>query len=247
MTITAENITDTMLAMKDDRQQQLLQRFFKTGMGEYGEGDRFLGLKVQQTRIVAREAKHHVPLTEVERLCALLILTDEMKAALPTAKSTGDAVRRLQITHFYLQHAERVNNWDLVDLSCPAILGTWLLFPCPDGTLPDRSVLDKLACSALLWKQRIAIVSTLALIRKGQFGNTLRIAAVLLHHQHDLIHKAVGWMLREVGKRDVTVLRCFLEQHGTDMPRTMLRYAIERMDSTERMWWMQQTRTVKKR
>lgn len=234
--------------MQDEEQRRQLCRFFKTGKGEYGEGDRFLGLRVPQTRGVVRAAGHDVPLAEVEkllasewhevRLCGFLILVGEMKAALPTMRKAGDASRRSELAHFYLRHARRANNWDLVDMSCPHIVGSWLLYPGEDGTMPSRSILDRLAHSDNLWEQRISVVSTFALIRAGQCDDTLRIATILLHHPHDLIHKAVGWMLREVGKRDIGALRGFLGQYAGEMPRTALRYAIERMDAGERKEWI---------
>lgn len=245
---TANDIIETLASMQDEEQRRQLCRFFKTGKGEYGEGDRFLGLRVPQTRSVVRAARHDVPLNEVEkllasewheaRLCGLLILVDEMKAALPTKRKSGNARRRQEIADFYLLHARRANNWDLVDLSCPHIIGNWLLYPGEDGTMPSRDILDRLAHSDNLWEQRFSIVSNWTLIRADQYDDTLRIATTLLHHRHDLIHKAVGWMLREVGKRDIEVLRGFLEQYAWEMPRTALRYAVEKMDAVERMMWM---------
>ena len=248
-----------MLGMHNEKQRQILARFFKTGKGEYGEGDMFIGMKVPQTRAIVKEARCDVPLEEIEkllcsewhevRLCALLLLVEEMKAALPkrtSKKDMGDtaeqavrqAERRDTIARFYLRHARQANNWDLVDLSCGYIIGEWLLHPSADGSLPDRHILDSLAASDNLWEQRIAIVSTSMLIRNRQYADTLRIAATLLHHPHDLIHKATGWMLREVGKRDIETLRSFLSEHHSAMPRTALRYAIERMDRDERKYWM---------
>jgi len=245
---TANEIIELMLSMRNEEQARTLMRFFKTGKGQYGEGDKFLGLKVPQTRAVVREAKHSVPLCEIEklvysewhevRLCGFLILVDEMKAAMPTARKVGDAVRRRELKDFYLRHARQVNNWDLVDLTCQYILGFWLLCPEENGQVPPRDTLYQLVKSDNLWEQRIAIVSTLALIRNGEFSDTMRLSTILLSHRHDLIHKAVGWMLREMGKRDMETLRQYLEQHVHDMPRTTLRYAIERMETAERMYWM---------
>lgn len=255
---TANDIMETMLAQRNEEQQRILLRFFKTGRGEYGEGDKFLGLKVPQTRTVVKEARLDVPLVEIEkllysewhevRLCGFLLLVEEMKAALPRKRriattaaleeEIGRARRRRELVDFYLRHADRANNWDLVDLSCGNIVGEWLAHPAEDGTMPSRTILDTLAHDTCLWKQRIAIVSTITLIRNCQYDDTLRIATTLLHHPHDLIHKAVGWMLREVGKRDISVLRSFLAEHHCSMPRTALRYAIEKMDREERMRWM---------
>lgn len=246
---TAHDILETLTSLRDEKQREVLCRFFKTGPGEYGEGDEFLGLRVPQTRAVVREARLSVPLTEIDlllaspwhevRLCALLLLVEEMSSTVPTKRRPGDASRRHELAQFYLAHAHQANNWDLVDLSAPGILGQYLLHPTPSGQLPDRCLLDRLAQRPCLWEQRIAIVSTLALIRSGQYLDTLRIATLLLSHPHDLIHKAVGWMLREVGKRDLDLLRTYLAAHLRQMHRTTLRYAIERMTPLERQQWME--------
>lgn len=246
---TAKDIIDTMLPMRNEEQRQILQRFFKTGKGQYGEGDKFLGLKVPQTRIVVKEAKLDVPLPEIKtllysewheiRLCGFLLLVEEMKAALPKRGGIGQSDRRKETADFYLMHARQANNWDLVDLSCSYILGKFLLYPLPDGSMPDRNILDTLSESENLWEQRISIVSTAALIKEGEFCDTLRIAEKLLRHPHDLIHKAVGWMLREVGKKDISILRDFLSLHHNTMPRTALRYAIEKMEPEEKKKWME--------
>lgn len=259
MMITANDIIETMLSMQNEQQRQVLMRFFKTAPGEYGEGDQFLGLKVPQTRQIVKEARHQVPLSEIEkllyspwhevRLCGFLLLVEEMNAALPrAARKNGQpessenlrakAQKRDEIAHFYLLHARQANNWDLVDLSCGYILGQWLLNPSADGALSDRHILDQLAASSNLWEQRIAIVTTSMLIRHHQYDDTLRLATRLLTHPHDLIHKAVGWMLREVGKRDIELLRTYLTHHHTHMPRTTLRYAIERLSADEKVGWM---------
>lgn len=248
--ITAEDIVEALRVYADNGQRNVLMRFFKTGKGEYGEGDSFLGVRVPQTRSVVREARGRVSMGEIERLlysplhearlAALLLLVEEMKAALPRRRSPAavHASLREEIVRFYLRHARQANNWDLVDLSCEHILGAYLLHPRVDGRLPDRSVLDRLAASDNLWEQRIAIVSTLELIRDGQFDDTLRISTLLLDHPHDLIHKAVGWMLREVGKRDKDVLTDYLEANYARMTRTTLRYAIERFHEDERRRWL---------
>lgn len=245
---TANDIIKTMLAMQNEQQRQVLCRFFKTAKGEYGEGDKFLGLKVPQTRSVVRSVHGNVMVEEIAkllasewhevRLCGFLLLVDEMKVALPTKRKNGNPDKRQAIADFYLHHARRANNWDLVDLSSPYILGLHLLHPMANGEMPDRSILDKLALSCNLWEQRIAIVSTLPLIRNQQYTETLRIATILLPHPHDLIHKAVGWMLREVGKQNIDELRNYLSNHISEMPRTTLRYAIERMNENERKEWL---------
>lgn len=266
--IKANDIIDTMTEMRNEAQRLVLTRFFKTGKGEYGEGDAFLGLKVPQTRAIVKEVRGDISLNEIEtllysewhevRLCGFLLIVDKMKKALPgkrlnalmqnanpeswTAQqmeqATHLAYQRQQLAGFYLKHARQANNWDLVDLSCEFVIGLWMLYPNADGTMPDRSILDRLAESDNLWEQRISIVSTFTLIRARQFDDTIRIATKLLHHPHDLIHKAVGWMLREVGKRDIDVLRDYLSNHAMAMPRTTLRYAIEKMDEGERKYWM---------
>lgn len=205
-------------------------RFFKTGPGEYGEGDRFLGITVPQTRSLLPLSD---ALTEAnvlsllrstwheERLLALLILVRRFE------KTARDEAARAQLVKLYLANTDWINNWDLVDTSAPQILGAWLL-------RRDRAVLRRLAKSKNLWEQRIAIIATQALIRDGQFDDTLALSEHFLPHPHDLIHKACGWMLREVGKRDEAALTRFLDCHAVAMPRTMLRYAIERLAEPQR-------------
>lgn len=249
-TTTSGEIADAIMEMADGRQASHLMRFFKTGKGQYGEGDRFLGLRCPQTRMVVKEARLTVPLPETEkllysewheiRLAGFLLLVEEMKAALPRRKESpaDKASRRDEIAAFYLRHAPQANNWDLVDLTCPKILGEWLLHPSASGQLPDRRILDRLADSDCLWEQRIAIVTTWRLIKEYQFDEALRLSARFLNHPHDLIHKATGWMLREVGKKNISELRRFLDAHCTEMPRTALRYAIEKMTDSERRQWL---------
>lgn len=249
-TIAAEEIEASIMAMGDAKQRQVLSRFFRCGPGQYGEGDRFLGVRVPQTRLTVRESRLQVALPEIGRLlmsewhevrlAGFLLLVEEMKAAMPRRNESPEAggARRETLAGFYLAHARRANNWDLVDLSCPAMIGGWLLHPGADGAMPDRRILDSLAAKNNLWEQRIAVVSTLALIRQGQFDDTLRIVASLKGHPHDLIHKAMGWMLREVGKKDTDTLRRFLDGHCRTLPRTTLRYAIERLAESERQHWL---------
>jgi len=215
---------------KNPEQAKILQRFFKTGKGEYGEGDIFLGIKVPIQRKIAKgytnlsfmdlqtllNSKIHE-----ERLIALIILTNKYK------KSKKDFVKKRQIFEFYLKNTHNINNWDLVDLSAPNIVGD---FSSTDGT----EVIRFLAKSKNLWERRIAIVSTYAFIKKRIFGETLAIADMLLKDEHDLIHKAVGWMLREVGKRNQEVLEIFLKERYKTMPRTMLRYSIEKFPEEKR-------------
>lgn len=249
-TLTALEIERCLKELKDDRQRDNLMRFFKTGKGEYGEGDRFLGLKVPQTRAIVKEARLLIPLKEISqllhsgwhevRLSGFLLLVEEMKANLPKKKDTpvtlkAKAEKRKEIAEFYLLHARQANNWDLVDLSCEYILGPYLRLSGEN----DYSILYRLAQSDNLWEQRISIVSTFDFIRNGIFSPTLKIADMLLTHPHDLIHKAIGWMLREIGKRDQDILLSYLEKNYSRMPRTSLRYAIERLPSLQRLFWLQ--------
>ena len=250
MSVKAEEIIATLLSMGDEWQRENLMRFFKTGKGEYGEGDKFIGIKVPNTRLVVKEARLKVPFEEIEiliksewhevRLCGFLLLVEEMKAALPKAREVPalKAGRREEIARFYLKHARMANNWDLVDMSCPKILGKWLLYPQADGTMPDRHILYQLAASSNLWEQRIAMVTCWMLIRADQYDDALELATLLLPHPHDLIHKAVGWMLREVGKRDMATLEDYLDKHVHEMHRTTLRYAIEKMGEEKRHYYM---------
>jgi 3-methyladenine DNA glycosylase AlkD len=238
-----------MLSHADPAQVAGLARFFKTGPGQYGEGDRFLGIKVPVTREVVRECWKSVGFPELEecisseyhevRLAALLTLVEIFRhagkrPAIRSRVTEDDCVR------FYLNHTARINNWDLVDLSCYPILGEWLMDK-------DRSLLYDLAGNGkTIWEQRIGIVSTMAFIRHGQLQDTFAIADILLQHPHDLIRKAVGWLLREAGKRDRPALEAWLlgtqDQIGSlasvprcrRMPRTMLRYAIEKFPEAER-------------
>lgn len=255
----AREIIEYMESLQDEEQREVLMRFFKTGPGEYGYGDRFLGLKVPQTREVVKAAKD-TPLDEVPillmsewhevRLCGFLILVDQFeRLATKRLLKDADTVRkRDEIVKMYLQYAAQANNWDLVDLSAPKILGHWLLLPTMLGDGTDdykREVLDSLAQSDNLWYKRISIVCTWKTSQQGDPSWCLRYAEMHLHHPHDLMHKAVGWMLREMGKRvSMDLLREFLHQHIHEMPRTMLRYAIEKMSETERKEWMNYDQTI---
>ena len=207
---------------------KVLQRFFKTGKGEYGEGDIFLGITVPEQRKIAKKFLD-LELDEIQkilnskihekRLITLLILIEKYKKA--------DEKGKEKIFNFYLKNTKNINNWDLVDLSAPNIIGDFLLDK-------DRKILYKLAKSEDLWERRISILATLAFIRKNQFQDTLKISEILLHDKHDLIHKAVGWMLRETGKRNKEIEEEFLRIWRKKMPRTMLRYAIEKFPEEER-------------
>ena len=237
-----------MESQRNEKQRLVLMRFFKTGLGEYGEGDEFLGLKVPQTReivkLVRDTALDEVPHLLMSRwhevrLCGLLLLVEKF-GKLATKRQAGNdeaMAGRDAIVEMYLKYAERANNWDLVDLSAPKILGLWLLLPTRLGD--KREILDKLAASPCLWRQRMSMVCTWKPTQQGDPSWCLRYAEWHLHHPHDLMHKAVGWMLREVGKRcSMELLRQFLERHAHEMPRTALRYAIEQMTDDERKYWM---------
>ena len=248
----AQEIITYMESQQDEKQRQVLMGFFKTGPGEYGYGDVFLGLKVPQTREVVKMVGAAFPLSEVPellmnrwhevRLCGLLILVVRFeKLSTKRLENDPDAIaKRDEILTMYLQYAEQANNWDLVDLSVPKILGHWLMLPTNLGDKNYKiKILDDLAASPCLWKQRMSIVCSWKTSQMGDPSWCLRYAEIHLHHPHDLMHKAVGWMLREMGKRvSMELLREFLRQHAHEMPRTMLRYAIEKMPERERQEWL---------
>lgn len=247
---TAKDIIEYMESQHNEQQRQILMRFFKTAPGEYGYGDEFLGLKVPQTREIVKAAD--VSLEEIPellmsrwhevRLCGLLILVAKFeKLATKRLEKNAEAIiKRDEIVTMYLQYAEQANNWDLVDLSVHKILGHWLLLPTNLGNRDYKiKVLDEFAASPCLWKQRMSIVCSWKTSQQGDPSWCLHYAETHLHHPHDLMHKAVGWMLREMGKRvSMELLREFLKQHAHEMPRTMLRYAIEKMSDEERNYWM---------
>jgi len=217
------------------KQAEILQRFFKTGPGEYGEGDIFYGIKVPVQRTIANQF-NHLPLNDLqvllqskiheERLIALLILVGKFKHA-------NEEVRE-KLFDFYLKNSKRINNWDLVDLSADKIVGAFLIDK-------DKSQLFKLAKSTNIWERRIAMISTFFFIKNGIFEVSFKIAELLLHDEQDLIQKAVGWMLREIGKRDLEPEEEFLKMHYKQMPRTMLRYAIEKFPETKRQAYLKGT------
>ena len=241
-----------MIAHADPSQVAGLSRFFKTGPGQYGEGDKFLGIKVPVTREVVKACWRDVGLSDLEecicseyhevRLAALLTLVELCSHAkrLPvkpgvtgTSCPTRSGIPQADCVDFYLAHTAYINNWDLVDLSCYPLLGVWLLDK-------DRTLLyDLVRDGKTIWEQRIGIVSTMTFIRRGQLDDTFAIADILLHHPHDLIHKAVGWLLREAGKRDKAALEAWLAPRYATMPRTMLRYAIEKFPEAERQRYLQ--------
>lgn len=228
----AKQIEKELDALSTPEKKEFLPYFFKTGKGQYGEGDKFLGVVVPDTRKVAKKYKD-IPYKEITklldseyhecRLCGLLILVERFKKA--------KEADRKEIYEFYLSNTQCINNWDLVDLSAKDIVGEYLVDK-------DRSVLYQLAESPLLWDQRIAVISTYAFIRRNDHKDILALSEKFLDHKHDLMHKATGWMLREAGKRDKLVLTGFLDKHYKKMPRTMLRYSIEKLTPEERAHYM---------
>ncbi len=226
--MTAQDIRQILQSLAIPEIARHSQRFFKTGPGQYGEGDLFLGIRVPKLRELAKEFIDS-PLSEArrllrsayheERLFALLLLVQKF--------SGGNAARQKTIYEMYLKNTRYINNWDLVDLSAYLIVGSYLADK-------NRRPLYRLAQSASLWERRIAIISTFHFIKHNQFADTLKIAGLLLADQEDLMHKATGWMLREVGKRDLSAEKEFLKAHYRRMPRTMLRYAIEKFPEEER-------------
>jgi 3-methyladenine DNA glycosylase AlkD len=238
---TAKLVMSELKKLASPAKAKELAGYFKTGKGGYGEGDIFLGISVPTQRMVA--VKHaDLPLTEIlkllksgiheHRFTAFEILTFEYDRA--------DAKRREAIVDFYLKHARLANNWDLVDTSAPYILGVSLVGK-------DTTILDVLAKSDDLWERRIAIVATLGLIRVGDTKHTYRICKTLMRDIHDLIHKACGWMLRESGKRDEAGLKAFLDNHAAHMPRTMLRYSLERFSPEVRAKYMSMGKKIVKK
>jgi len=226
--LKAQNILNEFEKLADPDIAEHSQRFFKTGPDEYGEGDQFFGIRVPVTRNVAAKF-NELPLQEIRRLlsseyhearlCALIILINRF--------TKGDKQEKESIYQLYLKNTRFINNWDLVDTSAHQILGPYL-----QGK--DREPLHELAKSEDLWERRIAVISTLYFIKNDDFETTLKIAEQLLNDNHDLIHKAVGWMLRETGERDMRVQEQFLQKHVHNMPRTMLRYAIEKFPEAKR-------------
>ena len=233
--MTASDIVDRLKTMGDPERARVSQRFFKTAPGEYGAGDVFVGLTVPELRKLAKEFQA-LPLSEVTRLLHSPLHEARLLALfiLVRAYARGDEVRRERMYTLYLQNTRFINNWDLVDASAEHIAGAYL----KDR---DRAALRSLAVSGLLWERRISVMATFHFIKRGEFAETLRIAEQLLRDPEDLIHKAVGWMLREVGKRDLATEEAFLKRHYRCMPRTMLRYAIEKFPEAVRQGYLRGT------
>lgn len=232
---SAQPIIDELQQLANPAKALNLQRFFKTGKGEYGEGDQFLGITVPLQRLVAKKYQD-TELSAIEvllkspihehRLTALLILTYKFPKSTPEEQKT--------LYDVYLKNTTSINNWDLVDSSAEYIVGAYLADK-------DKQPLYRLAHSSLLWERRIAMIACFYFIKRGSYDDAFNIAEILLRDAHDLMHKAVGWMLREVGKRDIKVLYDFLERHYRVMPRTMLRYAIEKLSPRERQAYLSGT------
>lgn len=232
-----EQIIAELKALGNSEKQEVLSRFFKTGKGEYGEGDLFMGITMPQVRSVAKKHKT-MALSDVAKLlmspwhevrqCALFILILQFKRANREEQST--------IVNCYLQHTAYINNWDLVDASAPYIIGTYLLDK-------PRDLLYRLAESESLWENRIAMIATWGLIKHNHLDDTYALATKFMHHSHDLMHKAVGWMLREAGKKDEKRLLNYIYEYGGQMPRTMLRYAIEKFEEAQRKIFLALPRT----
>lgn len=226
--MTAKEISKLLSSLADTERAEHSARYFKTGPGEYGEGDCFLGIRVPVIRAQVKKFEA-ATLDDIQtllmsafhevRLCALLLLVRKF--------AKGDHKQKTAIYDLYLNNTDRINNWDLVDSSASQIVGSYL-----EGR--DRKILYKLAKSASLWERRIAVIATFYFIRNKQFEDALKLAELLMHDKEDLIHKAVGWMLREIGKNDMAVEKNFLLLHHKKMPRTMLRYAIEKFPEHER-------------
>lgn len=229
MSDLSEKIKKELIAVADKERAKNLARFFKTGKGEYGEGDKFLGITLPEQKEIVKKYFQRVTLRDVEIL--LKSPFHEMRvtgaAMLVSKYKKSDKDQKKEIYDFYLSHTKGINNWDLVDISCHKIVGEWLLDK-------SRSPLYRLARSKTLWERRISIVSTFAFIKVGDLDDSYKLAEILLGDKEDLMHKAVGWVLRECGKKDKTRLVGFIKENGSRMPRTALRYAIEKFTKAER-------------
>ena len=238
---TRERIIKELKKVSSSKKAKIHQRFFKTGKGEYGEGDVFIGVTVPNIRSICKKYLKEISLRDLNffithevheyRLFALLILTYMYERSEKEKILKIKEEKQKEIFDYYIKHIRWINNWDLVDVTAPKIVGQYLKDK-------DRSLLYDLIESKSIWEQRIAILSTFTFIKDNDFKEILSFSEMLLDHYHDLIHKALGWMLREVGKKDVDVLKKFLNKHVSKMPRTMLRYAIEKFDKEERLRYL---------
>ncbi|MFQ5531294.1 MAG: DNA alkylation repair protein, partial [Candidatus Nanoarchaeia archaeon] len=224
--MSLQNLKKDLKKLASPEKVEIYQRFFKTGKGQYGEGDIFIGLTVPEQRSVAKKYKG-LKLPDLSELLQSKIHEERVTGTLilnlkyGEVKKENNEIGMKKYVDFYLNNLKGINNWDLVDGSAPYVLGDWLLDK-------DKSILYEFAKSDNLWKKRISIIATFAFIKESQFKDALKISEILLKDSHDLIHKAVGWMLREIGKKDQKTLEDFLKKYYKNMPRTMLRYAIER-------------------
>ena len=233
-----KDVEGELRKLANPEKAKVLSRFFKTGKGDYGEGDIFLGITVPEQRKIAKKYPD-LPRKDIRKLLSSKIHEYRLVALLMLIRQYGkaDEKREKEIFDFYLANTRHINNWDLVDLSAPNIMGDYLLDK-------DRAILYKLVKSDNLWEKRIAIIATFTFIRNNQFDDTFRIAEILLYDQHDLIHKAIGWMLREIGKRNQDQEEAFLKKYCRVMPRTMLRYAVERFDEQKRRLYLNGMRVI---
>jgi len=229
---TSADVKKDLKKLANPKKAKLLQGFFKTGKGEYGDGDIFLGVMMPQQRAVGKKYRG-ISLSEISKLLKSKIHEHRMVAVVILAERSkkGDEKERKKNYEFYLKNTKYINNWDLIDVTTPHVVGRYLLDK-------PKGVLYKLAKSKSLWERRISIIATSFFIYNNKFDDTLKIAEILLNDDHDLIHKAVGWMLREVGKKDQAVEEKFLKKYHKKMPRTMLRYSIEKFDDKKRKFYM---------
>jgi len=230
----SDGIVQALQKLKNSGKAKLLGRFFKCGPGEYGAGDKFLGITVPEQRKIVKKYYQIIEIKELEKLLQSEFHEARLTALLALVEKFGEAdeKNKQQIYKTYLKNTKYINNWDLVDLSAPRIVGGYLLNK-------DRKILYRLAKSKNLWEKRIAVLATFMFIREGDFADAIKIAKILLNDKHDLIHKAVGWMLREIGKRNLKAEEKFLQKHCQKMPRTMLRYAIEKFPERKRKKYLE--------
>lgn len=225
-----QKLTKELTSLKNEEKIPIYQNFFKTGKGQYGEGDIFYGLTVPQQRKLAKKYKD-IPLNDVKKLLNHKVHEFRLTGTLILVHKYETSDNKEEIFNFYLNNTDGINNWDLVDISADKILGAHLINK-------DKSLLYNFTKSDNLWERRMAIIATFYFIKNNKFQDTLKISKLLLNDKHDLIHKAVGWMLREVGKRDQKTEEKFLNKHYREMPRTMLRYSIERLEESKRKHYM---------
>lgn len=232
------NIIRDLNQLSNKEKAKKYSRFFKTGKGEYGEGDQFLGLTVPQQRAIAKKYFQRTNLNETQNLLSSKIHEHRLTALLILILKyqKGNSQEKEKFFHFYLKNTKHINNWDLVDLSCREIIGNFLL------EQKNKKILFQLAKSKNLWEKRIAMISTFPFIKKADFSLPLSIAELLINDKHDLIQKAIGWMLREIGKKDQKVEEDFLKRYGLKMGRVTLRYAIEKFSEKKRRRYLDKTK-----